>query len=95
MANEDDLMQAPESRSSAFASGQTGSMEGMHVATATPSPRPAERAFNPASSVLMAANRYSGVLNASSEGTLRISNPYGLAMKETLTRNNGMLNEQE
>ena len=41
-------------------------------------------AFDPAGSVLLAANQYSGIGLGSSDVTMRISNPYGTAMRDQL-----------
>jgi hypothetical protein len=57
---------------------------GMHEATAAIPNRPVRSPFNNNASVLLAANAWSGVENATSKGTLRISNPYGDAMMQSL-----------
>jgi hypothetical protein len=71
-------------RAAHFRSGASGDFSGTHAATSIPEVQQASPVFNPASSVLMAANQFSGVTNASSEGTLKVSNPYGLMMAESL-----------
>jgi len=81
----DEIMQdsdlAPESRSDAFSGGIAG---GGHIASSLPEVQQASPDFDASGSVLTAANLYSGVLNGSSENTLRISSPYDLAMRQTL-----------
>ncbi len=57
---------------------------GMHQATAYIPNRPVRSPFNNNASVLLAANSWSGAGNATSRGTLRISNPYGDAMMQSL-----------
>jgi hypothetical protein len=78
-----DMGQVPESRTDAFAGGRAGGGPGVHIATAIPVQQ-ADPSFNPASSVLLAANQYSGVGLGSSDATMRVSNAYGVMMRDQL-----------
>lgn len=57
---------------------------GVHEATAAIPARQAASAFNNSASVLLAANAWSGVENASSKSTLAVSNPYAESMHSSL-----------
>lgn len=80
-----DNEQQPSSRAREFAGGAGGGGEGVHAAS-TMATTQASPDFQPAS-ILMAANTYSGIGNATSQSTLRVANPYGLAMQQTLKEN--------
>lgn len=73
--------QPQASRTSEFSSGIAG---GGSIASALPEVAQATPNFNPSSSVLMAANQYSGLGLGSSDSTMRIANPYGIAMRDQL-----------
>jgi hypothetical protein len=75
--------QTLESRTDAFSGGVAGG-GAAHIASSLPRVQQATPTFDPTSSVLLAANTYSGVGNGSSSGTMRISNPFGQAMKDQL-----------
>jgi hypothetical protein len=74
--------QQAEGRLSEFAGGQYGGGTGVHTATAIPAQQ-ANPDFQPAS-ILMAANQFSGAGLGSSDSTLRISDPYAVAMRDAL-----------
>lgn len=73
-------------RTEEFASGAGGGGRNVHAATAMPSTRmqQANPVFEPAASVLMASNSYSGVGLGSSDATMSVSNPYGKAMRDQI-----------
>jgi hypothetical protein len=76
--------ESSESRSNAFAGGVAGGGLGTYVASVLPRVQQAKPAFDPSGSVLQAANQYSGIGNASSDSTLKISDPYGVNMRNSL-----------
>jgi hypothetical protein len=80
--------QAPESRTAHFSAGASGSGMGSTIASALPQVKQASPDFDPASSVLLASNQYSGLGNASSDSTLKIANPYGLSMRNSIRQGN-------
>jgi hypothetical protein len=71
-------------RSAHFQGGVNGGGFGAHIASALPKVKQASPDFDPASSVLMAANQYSGVGLGSSDSTMRVSNPYGMSMRNSI-----------
>jgi hypothetical protein len=81
MADPMDDSQAQASRSSQFSDGIAG---GGAVASSLPQVAQASPDFDSSGSVLTAANAYSGLGLGSSDSTMRIANPYGLAMRDSL-----------
>ncbi len=81
---QDDDERAPESRTAHFSAGASGSGMGSTIASVLPQVQQARPDFDPTGSVLQAANSWSGVGNGSSDSTLRVADPYGLNMRNSL-----------
>lgn len=71
-------------RSAEFSGGTQGGGGSAYIASSLPKVIQAPAAFDSSGSVLQAANKYSGVGNGSSSGTLKIADPYSLAMRDQL-----------
>lgn len=77
-----------ESRNGAFTDGaHGGDLIGAATHSATSIQKNVAAPFNPAASVLTAANAYSGAGLGSSSQTMSIKDPYAAAMKSELQRN--------